>query len=56
MNDYLAALVGQRIPGGCDQCPDPYQTVKHDLSGVWIVTVHHDDGCPFLTHHQGDPA
>ncbi len=47
----LAPLVGTDIPGGCDECPDPYQTVER-LHGVWLLTVHHDDGCPRLVRYR----
>jgi hypothetical protein len=43
----LGPLEGARIPGGCDGC-DAYQTVDAVESGVWKITVHHDDGCPVL--------
>jgi hypothetical protein len=35
----------QRVPGGCDAC-EAYQTVTRDSGGVYVLTVHHDDGCP----------
>lgn len=44
--EALSALVGQRIPGGCDDC-DAYQTMRRDGS-VFLLTVHHDDTCPWL--------
>lgn len=47
----LAPLVGVDIPGGCDECPDPYQTVER-LHGVWLLTVHHDDHCPRLARYR----
>ncbi len=45
--DTITAAVGnQRIAGGCDDC-DAYQTMtKQD--GIYHVTVHHDDTCPWL--------
>ncbi len=50
--DYaLVAATGKQIPGGCDQCHDPYQSVRQD-SGGWVITVHHDDGCPVLIRHR----
>ena len=52
MKDVLAALIGQQIPGGCEQCADPYQTVVRHPTGSWILTVHHDDDCPFLANYQ----
>ena len=48
----LAGMVGQRLPGGCDDC-DAYQTLERQPNdawgGVYVLTVHHDDGCPFLS-------
>jgi len=48
----LDAMTGSRIPGGCDDC-DAYQTVARrpndTWGGVYVLTVHHDDECPFLT-------
>ena len=48
----LEAMTGHRIPGGCDDC-DAYQTVERRpddaWGGVYVLTVHHDDGCPFLS-------
>ena len=48
----LEDLTGRRLPGGCDDC-DAYQTVmrmpEDEWGGVYILTVHHDAGCPFLT-------
>jgi hypothetical protein len=52
--DWLAQEItrmhGQEIPGGCDYC-DAYQTVDQpypDIPGVFEVSVHHHDWCPFL--------
>ena len=36
-----------RWPGGCPDC-DAFQTLDED-HGVYLLTVHHDDGCPFLS-------
>ncbi len=43
----LDQLTGHRIPGGCDDC-DAYQTMTKRDNGVFRVTVHHDDTCPWL--------
>lgn len=48
----LGPLDGSRIPGGCDQC-DAYQEVEPVRPGVWVVTVHHDPGCPVLAAKEG---
>lgn len=47
----LGPLDGQKIPGGCDHC-SAYQTVDPAALGVWLLTVHHDDGCPVLAAHE----
>lgn len=41
----LDAMVGHRLPGGCDDC-DAYQTMSQVVPGVYILTVHHDPTCP----------
>lgn len=57
--DDLAAVIGdQRVRGGCDDC-DAYQTMTK-LDGIFHITVHHDDYCPWLaaretTHPKGEP-
>jgi hypothetical protein len=50
--NILGPLDGTEIPGGCDHC-DAYQTVKPVTAGVWSVTVHHDDDCPWWLERQG---
>lgn len=50
VSDFIAAMDGARIPGGCDQC-GAYQVVRARAYGhrnVHMVTVHHDDWCPVL--------
>ena len=48
----IAGMAGRRLPGGCDDC-DAYQTLERQPNDVWggvyVLTVHHDDGCPFLS-------
>lgn len=43
----LAALVGRRLPGGCDDC-NAFQTVEQRDVHLFVMTVHHDDSCPWL--------
>jgi hypothetical protein len=43
----LAALVGRKLPGGCDDCT-AYQTVAQHGPDFFVMTVHHDDTCPTL--------
>ena len=51
IGEVLAALIGQRIPGGCDDC-DAYQTMQ-TVDGIFILSVHHDDTCPTLHRIEG---
>ncbi len=46
--DTITAAVGnQRLTGGCDACA-AFQTMTKRDDGVFRVTVHHDDSCPWL--------
>lgn len=51
----LAAMTGRRLPGGCDDC-DAYQVLSRMPSdqwgGVYVLTIHHDDTCPWLADRQ----
>lgn len=49
----LAALDGAEIAGGCDGC-DAYQKVRAHAYGanVHMISVHHDDGCPWLAARE----
>lgn len=51
----LGPLDGERVPGGCEDC-DAYQEVTAVNPGVWSITVHHDDDCPFLAAYEGRAA
>jgi hypothetical protein len=51
MVNVLGPLEGAQIPGGCDTC-DAYQTVGAVEHGIWMITVHHDDGCPVLKRYE----
>lgn len=42
--DMLTSCLGLRVAGGCRDCP-AYQTVAVDASGLWHLTIHHDDDC-----------
>ena len=50
----LDQLTGQRVPGGCDDC-SAYQTVVEHSPGVYVLTVHHDDSCPWLRQRESRP-
>ena len=47
----LGPLEGARIPGGCDYC-DAYQTVDPAAAGVWMISVHHDERCPWFVAYE----
>lgn len=51
----LGPLDGAEIPGGCECC-EAYQTVTPIQRGIWSITVHHDDDCPFLARVEGRAA
>lgn len=51
MSEFLAPLMGQRIPGGCDDC-DAYQEVKQIPPGFYMLCVCHDDDCQFLAQYE----
>lgn len=53
VNDILQAMVGQQVPGGCDECDTPHQEIEQIEPGVFVIHVYHDDGCPFLSRLQG---
>jgi hypothetical protein len=50
VESVFAALSGREILGGCDAC-DAYQTMSGG-DGVFMLTVHHDEGCPFLAQRE----
>jgi hypothetical protein len=54
IRDLLRSLIPKVVPGGCDAC-DAYQTMDEAHPGVFVSTVHHDDDCPELAHHQQSP-
>lgn len=49
----LSSAIGLEIPGGCEECPTPVQTVRVLGPKLFAITVHHDEGCPFLARRQG---
>lgn len=44
---YLRTLIGKETPGGCSDC-SAFQTVRRDRDGIFRLTVHHDESCPWL--------
>ncbi len=53
VSDFIAALDGLRVPGGCDDC-NAYQVVRAKVGdpNVHLVSVYHDDGCPWLAARE----
>lgn len=49
----LEALVGRRLPGGCDDC-DAYQAVERIDGALYVLTVHHNPDCSVLTPSDHD--
>lgn len=49
----LDAMTGRRLPGGCDDC-NAYQTVTTQGGGLYVLTVHHDETCPWLHDHDDE--
>jgi hypothetical protein len=47
IREVLGPLDGGRIPGGCEEC-DAYQVPECLANRVWVIRVHHDDGCPLV--------
>ena len=50
LTNVLGPLDGARIAGGCDHC-DAYQTVGVVEAGIWTLTVHHDESCPWWNEY-----
>ncbi len=50
LDELFEGLVGQRIPGGCDDC-NAYQTVTRHLC-IHVINIHHDDTCPTWRQHH----
>jgi hypothetical protein len=48
----FSTFAGQEVPGGCARC-DAYQTVREEQPGLWVLTVHHDEGCRFYRERAG---
>jgi len=53
LDDILGHVQDEPIPGGCDRC-DAYQTMTVVAPGVYAITVHHDDTCPFLRSRNAE--
>jgi hypothetical protein len=51
----LQQMTGHRIPGGCADC-DAYQVLSRQPDDTWgavyVLTVHHDETCPWLAQRQ----
>jgi hypothetical protein len=46
LDDLHDALKGYRVSGGCADC-DAYQTLEKRADGIFLLTIAHDDDCPF---------
>lgn len=44
----LDALEGRRVPGGCDDCNADALVHRDPDSGIYLVRIEHDPGCPWL--------
>ena len=51
VSSVLDALTGHPMPGGCDDCTAYQRVTRHD-TGVYVLTVHHDDTCPDYRRHS----
>ncbi len=47
LDDLIGQVEDEPIPGGCNRC-DAYQRLEQVAPGVNVLTVVHDDWCPFL--------
>jgi hypothetical protein len=47
LRELTRQLAGRRVPGGCEYC-NAFQAMHEDELGIFHLTVHHDDWCPFL--------
>jgi hypothetical protein len=43
----LRAMLGQRLPGGCDDCSATHE-YSEEIEGVFDRWIHHDESCPAL--------
>ncbi len=43
--EQLAALTGQRLAGGCDDC-NAEQVLAEHAPGVFVLEIRHDPTCP----------
>jgi hypothetical protein len=46
LDDLFSQIDDAPIPGGCNRV-DAYQTVDTPEPGIHVLTVHHEDWCPF---------
>ena len=51
--NVLGPLDGASVPGGCESC-NAHQVVRSEASGMWVIDVLHDDGCPVLFQDEDD--
>lgn len=46
-HDLFRQLAGEPIPGGCEYC-DADRLLDELGPGMHVLTIRHDDDCPFL--------
>ena len=51
LNEALDGIVGDRFPGGCDDC-QAEQELERLKEGIYAIHVRHDHGCPTLARHR----
>jgi hypothetical protein len=44
------------VDTGCDECENPVTRVKRLKHKLWVMTVLHDDDCPFLARYRAGGA
>lgn len=57
-SDHVSGGIEEIVPHGCSDGPQPgsardaYQTMREDEHGIFHVTVHHDDWCPWWVERR----
>lgn len=44
-DNHFRQFLGHDVPGGCDRC-DSFQRFRQIDTGIWNVTIHHEETCP----------
>jgi hypothetical protein len=45
---HLRELVGQQLPGGCEDCATSWHEYIEDTPDIFDILIHHDETCPQL--------